>query len=342
MTSPLLESSTVRDGESGAPDVTGVLVLGACAGWALITAAGRDARPEGVLLAVLAVGAGYAGGRITGSLLPVGAGVLAALGGLVLALFGPQSSRALPDAMAFSGPAGRTGATAALLTLSVGAACCAAWAATARPLRLALRLLAAGTVAAALVLGTPAGFAAALGVLLCSLAAGRVRRRVLWLAALALAVAAVTGLTCAVAQDALPRGLTSALEGQLTPHRVGLWQDALGSTREHPLLGSGPDTFGRLSAAGRDTVALDGRPHSAPLQLAAEQGLPGLALLAAAYGWLLLSLAASPRATPVVLTAAAALSALAALCAIGNALSFTQVSAGAALLAGIAGARRLS
>ncbi|MGH3314200.1 MAG: O-antigen ligase family protein [Streptomyces sp.] len=342
MTSPVLGLSAVRERESGAPDVTGVLVLGACAGWALITAAGRDARPEGVLLAVLAVGAGYACGRITGSLLPVGAGTLAALGGLCLGLFGPQSSRALPGALEFSGPAGRTGVTAALLTLAVGAACCAAWATTARPVRLALRLLAAGTVVAALLVGTPAGFGAALAVLLCSLAAGRLRRRLWWLATLALVAAAVMGLTWAVAQGVLPAGLASALEGQLTEHRVALWQDALTVTREHPLFGSGPDTFGDLSPANQADIRSDGRPHSAPLQLAAEQGLPGLALLAAVYGWLLLALWASPRPTPVVLTAGAALSALAALASIGNALSFTQVTAGAGLLAGIACARQLS
>jgi hypothetical protein len=32
-------------------------VLGGCAGWSLITAAAHDGRPEGVLLAVLAVAA---------------------------------------------------------------------------------------------------------------------------------------------------------------------------------------------------------------------------------------------------------------------------------------------
>ncbi|EPJ37778.1 hypothetical protein STAFG_5204 [Streptomyces afghaniensis 772] len=47
-------------------DAAGVVVLGACAGWSLITAAMHDGRPEGVLLAVLAVAAGYAAGRIAG------------------------------------------------------------------------------------------------------------------------------------------------------------------------------------------------------------------------------------------------------------------------------------
>lgn len=363
MTSPVLGTSAVSEREYGTADVTGVLVLGACAGWALITAAGRDARPEGLLLAVLAVGAGYATGRMTGSLLPAGAAAGAGALGVFLALFGP-SSRVLPGSFDFAGPAGRSGVTAALLTLAVGALCCAAWAASSEAARVVLRLLAAGTVVCALLVGTPVGFTAALAVLLCSLGAGRMRRRGVCLGAMALAAAAVTGVTFAVAQDVLPRAATTALHEQLTGHRVELWQDAAGIARQHPLLGSGPDTFGELSVTARGTHSgatraaetgravehvpvlgaprPDGKPHSAPFQVAAEQGLPGLALLAGAFGWLLMALRASPRPTPVVLTAGAALSALAALAAIGNALSFTQVTVGAGLLAGIACARRLS
>jgi O-antigen ligase len=342
MTSPVHMSPPGRKRESGAPDVAGVLVLGACTAWALTTAAGRDARPEGLLLAVLAVGAGYATGRIVGSLLPVGAGAGAALAGVFLALFGPSSSRVLPGAIEFAGPDGRNGVTAALLTLAVGAACCAAWATPVRSTRVALRLLAAGIAAAALLVGTPVGFAAALGVLLCSLGAGRIRRRLVPLAAMGLAAVAVTGITLAVAQDALPHKATVTLEGALTEHRIDLWQDALHLAGEHPVLGNGPDTFGELSPTTRETAESDGKPHSAPLQLAAEEGVPGVLLVGAVYAWLLFALGTSPRPTPVVLTAGAALSALAALAAIGNALSFAQVTAGAAVLAGIACARRLS
>ncbi|OEV09622.1 hypothetical protein AN218_21210, partial [Streptomyces nanshensis] len=127
MTSPVLGTSASDVREYGTADVTGVLVLGACAGWALITAAGRDARPEGLLLAVLAVGAGYATGRMTGAVLPAGAAAGAGVVGVFLALFGPSSSHVLPGSLDFAGPAGRSGVTAALLTLAVGALCCAAW-----------------------------------------------------------------------------------------------------------------------------------------------------------------------------------------------------------------------
>lgn len=341
MASPALGPSAAREPRSGehsttAPDIVGVLVLGCCAGWALVSASGRDARPEGVLLAVLALGAGYAGGRILGTLLPVGAPALGSLAGLALALSTPD---VVPGELG-PAPPGRTGATAALLTLAVGAACCAAHSAVRKGRRRALALLAAGIAAVGAVTLPPVGSAAGFGVLLCSLAAGRLRRRALCLAGLLLTVAAVAGTTWAVAENALPAGLTASLEGQLTEQRVALWEDALGVAREHPVRGSGPDSFGQVSQAARQATDADGRPHSAPFQMGAEQGLPGAALLASVFVWLLVALWASPRATPTVLTAGAALAALAALACVGNALSFTQVTTGAGLLAGFATARR--
>jgi hypothetical protein len=65
-------------------------------------------------------------------------------------------------------------------------------------------------------------------------------------------------------------------------------------------------------------------------------------MLAAVFGWILYVLWRAPRSTPVVLTAGAALTALAAIASVGNALSFTTVTAGAGLLAGIATARPLA
>src|SRR5204862_1188872 len=117
-------------------------------------------------------------------------------------------------------------------------------------------------------------------------------------AGLVLAIAAVAGVTWAVADNALPRGLADSLKGQLTEHRVGLWHDALTLSREKPLRGSGPDTFSELSTVAQQTAGPDRRPHSAPLQISAELGVPGVVLLAAAYGWVLLALWVSPRPTP--------------------------------------------
>ncbi|MBT2394545.1 O-antigen ligase [Streptomyces sp. ISL-100] len=338
---------TIRSGareRDALTDAAGVVILGGCAVWTLVAAAGREARPEGVLLAVLAVAGGYACGRICGSLLPVAAASAAALAALTLAVaLRPDGGVPgdLPGAAAVGQSAGSTGATAGLLALASGAACCAAWAARPYLLRLALGLLALGVAVTALVLGSVAGFAAALGVLLCSLAAARVRRRAVGLAGLALATGLVVGGSWAVAEDALPDGLTVSLEGQLTVNRVLLWRDAVELAKEYPRRGAGPDRFGRLSPTAQETLDSDGKPHSAPLQQAAEQGVTGVVLLGAAYGWMLFGLWRSPVATPVVLTAAAALTAIAALAAIGTALSFTAVTAGSGVLAGLATARRL-
>jgi hypothetical protein len=332
---PSAGRSTVRE-RSSAPDTVGVIVFGCCAGWALVSAAGREARPEGVLLALLAVAAGYACGRICGALLPAAAAGAAALAGALPAFTAPYD---LPAAVVEPAP-GHAAASAAQVALAAGAACCGAWAARSPAVRGGLRLMAAGIAVAALVLGSAAGCAAALAVLLLSLAAARMPR-LPGLAGLALAAAVLAGGSWAMAEDLLPAGLAVSLEGQLTEHRVMLWRDAVGLAREHPVLGAGPDRFGDLSETVRQAVGSDGKPHSAPLQQAAEQGIPGVALLGAAFGWMLFALWRSSRPTPVVLTAAASLTALAALATIGNALSFVQVTVAAGVLAGLATARPL-
>ncbi len=184
-------TGAAADGERrNVSDAAGVVVLGACATWSLITAATHDGRPEGVLLAVLAVAAGDAAGRICGALLPVGAPGAAALAGLGLAVAAPHT---LPGPQ-MSTPPGHVGAVTALLVLATGAACCAAWAARPPLLRLALRALATGITVASAVIGPIAGFFLCAAVLLCSLAAGHMRRRGVGLAGLALTTALVTGL----------------------------------------------------------------------------------------------------------------------------------------------------
>ncbi|MFD0023953.1 O-antigen ligase family protein [Streptomyces sp. NPDC058382] len=334
-----MTASAGREPQGGnASDVAGAVILAACAIWSLISAAGRETRPEGVLLALLAVAAGFACGRVCGTLLPVATATVAALAALVMALVWRHG---IPGATATTDTApGYAGAAAALLVLAAGAACCAAAAARRESLRFALRLTALGAACASLALGSVAGCAAALGVLLCSLASVRMRRRLPALTGLALTAVLVVGVSWAVAEDALPKGLTVSLAGQLSSNRVHLWQDAARLTGEHPVRGIGPDRFAELSPTAQQTLHSDGKPHSAPLQQAAEQGVVGLLLLGTAFGWLLYVLWRSPCSTPVVLTAAAALTALAALAGVGNALSFTPVTAGAGLLAGLASARR--
>lgn len=124
-----------------------------------------------------------------------------------------------------------------------------------------------------------AGRAAALGVLLCSLTSARVRRRLPGLAGLALAAGLVVGISWAVAEDVLPDGLTISLEGRLTRDRVQLWPDAAHLAGQHLVRGIGPGRFAELSPTGTESLRSEGKPHSAPLQQAAEQGLVGVLLL---------------------------------------------------------------
>jgi len=328
----------IAGSRAGVLDAAGIAVLACSAVWTLIAATGRAARPEGTLLALLAVTAGYAAGRVLGALLPVLAPAGAAVAVLALVLIPPSRLSGRPDAP----PLGYPNADAALLVLAVGAACCAAWAARGKVRRTALWLIGAGAAVAALALGSAAGFAAGVAIVLFSLAAVRMRRRLLGLAALALAAALAVGGSYAVAVDALPSGLSESLTGQLTQPRVDLWHQAVRLAEHHPLRGVGPDRFpddgtGMPADAPSPTSA-----QSAPLQLAAEQGLPGAGLLGIGFGWILCALWRSPRPTPVVLTAGAALTGLAMLASVDHVLSYAVVTAGAGFLAGIATARPLA
>ncbi|WP_333769089.1 O-antigen ligase family protein [Streptomyces sp. IBSBF 2435] len=335
---PPHDPCTVRRDGGGVTDAVGIVVLACCAVWALVAAAGRPARPEGALLALLAVAAGYALGRILGALLPVLAPTAAVTAVLALVLVPPTRLSAHPDAP----PLGYPNADAALLVLAAGAACCAAWAARGGARRVALHAVGAGAAVTALALGSAAGFAAGAAIVLCSLAAARARRRLPGLAGLALAAALVVGGSCAVAADTLPPGLSQSLTGQLTQPRVELWHQAVTLAAHHPLRGVGPERFADEATPSSELAPVAESPQSAPLQLAAEQGIPGAALLAAGFCWLLTALWRSPRPTPVVLTAAATLTGLAMLATVDHVLSYAVVTAGAGFLAGVATAHPFS
>ncbi|MEU5162748.1 O-antigen ligase family protein [Streptomyces sp. NPDC020875] len=329
--------TAARGERTSTADGVGMAVLGAAVGWALVSAAGRQAGPEGVLLAVVAVAAGYACGRMSGALVPVGSATAASLALLGLAVFSPEG---VPGVNAQSPvEPGDTGAAAALLAVSAGAACCAASAARRPGTRIVLRVLAVGVVGTAVALGSAAGVAASAAVVLCAVAVSGHRRRAAALAGLALVTVSVAAVSWAVAKGALPDGPAEYARTQLTENRVALWRDAVALAEEEPVRGVGPQRFEHLSGTAQRTTGSDGKPHSALFQQTAEQGLVGAGLLAAAYGWLLYGLWRSPRPTPVVLSAAAALTALAVLALLGNALSFAPVTAGAGLLAGLATAR---
>jgi hypothetical protein len=312
-------------GRTGATDALGIALLVCCAVWTLIAAAGRPARPEGTLLALLAVTAGYAAGRILGAILPVLAPATAAAAVLALVL--------VPRA-AHTPRAGHADSDTALLVIATGTACCAAWSARGRAGRAALGLLGLAATGTALALGSATGCAAGAAVAVCSLLSGRLRRRAPALVALALVAALTAGGSYALAADALPSGVSDAMSTHLSRPRIDLWHQAVSLTRRDPLRGVGPERFAdEISPPAADAPAPES-PRSAPLQLAAEQGIPGVALLALAYAWLLTALRRSPRPTAVALTAAATLTALAVLAVLSPVLSHTAVTAATGFLAG--------
>ncbi|WP_377272558.1 O-antigen ligase family protein [Peterkaempfera sp. SMS 1(5)a] len=320
------------------PDVLGPVVLTSCAGWTLAAAVGHEAaRPEGVLLALLAVAAGFAAGRVAGALLPTvaPAAAAAAVGLVVAAVPGGLSGGPLAPPLHYGNADG------ALLSLGVGAACCAAW--SARDAKVRTVLLALGAVLAGLTLlvGSAAAFATSVGTLLVSCAVARSRRRGPLLVVLALCAVLAGCGTVALARGDVPAAVQRHAAAQLSERRLDLWGDALEQARHHPLRGVGPDRFAEqspIAQADQDTT----KPHSAALQQAAEQGLPGLALLVCAFLWALWSLSRSPRPTAVALSAAAALTGLAVHATIDYVLSFAAVTAGAGLLLGMATARPLT
>ncbi|MEY9966209.1 O-antigen ligase [Streptacidiphilus sp. MAP12-16] len=315
--------------------MVGALLLTGCAVWTLYTAGGRDAHPEGVLLGLLAVAAGYATGRIAGAVAPMGACAVAALTVGAFALIAPGGLSGDPAAP----PLHDIDADGALLALAVGAACCAAQAARGA-LRATLVVVACGLTAEALATGSVAGTLACGGILVVAGSVTRARRRLPVLVLLALCAALAAGAPLLLAEtDGASVGVQAVVPG--SGQREALWRDAVSEAGSAPLRGVGPGRFAELSPAAQAS-ATPGSASSATLQLAAEQGVPGLCLLAASYGWMLWTLRRSPRPTALVLTAAAALTALAGQAAISSVLSYPGITAGAGLLVGMATARPLS
>lgn len=329
-------------------DVIGALLLAGCASWSLYTSSGRDAHPEGVLLGLLAVAAGYAAGRIAGAVAPVGSPAVIALAVGVLALIAPGGLSGDPAAP----PLHDADANGALIALAVGAACCAAQTSRTVPAgsrRRALRLvrpvfvfalLACALTAEAVSTGSTAAVLACLGILILAIAVRTAARRLP--ALLLLGLCAVLAASAPLLLARSGADLTARNGGlPLSQQRAALWHDAVQEAGRAPLRGVGPGRFTELSPAAQD-FSTPGGASSAALEVAAEQGVPGLCLLTASYGWMMWTLRRSPGSTPTVLTAAGALTALAVQAAISPVLSFPGITAGAGLLVGMASARPLA
>jgi O-antigen ligase len=90
----------------------------------------------------------------------------------------------------------------------------------------------------------------------------------------------------------------------LGSNRYDYWRVTVHEIKHHPLAGCGARCFGPEYLLHRTSHESPARAHSLPLEVLAEQGLIGFALLAAALGLLLAALARLAKARDAVATAA--------------------------------------
>lgn len=198
-----------------------------------------------------------------------------------------------------------------------------------------LRVTLLGAALLGLIIGSRAGTAVALAVLVAIALAlwGRVRRRWWGIAVGAAAIAtAATGNIRLAGQANWPGWADLAFDE--TRHQ--LWADALELWKLHPAMGAGPGAFRQFSplAADPDTATA----HSSVLQVGAETGLVGVVLFAAliAVGFAI----AAQGSAPSALVGVAAWSALGVHSFVDHLLEFPLIVLAAGLVLGWAGAHR--
>lgn len=286
------DSATTRLGTS---ERVGIAVLALFAAWAVLRTFTGEGNPADVVAYVagpVALAGGVALGRrwlaprqqreaelIVGALVGV----------LVLAL--------MVDPGAGGGPLGYANANAALAVQVCGLAAVLAARTRTRALPLVLGLVA---LASAVAFRSIGGVATGVIMLIAMVAvvAGRPRRHAGWLAALgALLVTMTSGavIVLAVREQWPPLAYATLSEA-----RQIMWSDALAIWAQSPIVGQGPGAFARLSRLSQDTDT--STAHSSLLQVGAETGWVGVALLAAVVlvGFVLAARARGPAAAAAV------------------------------------------
>lgn len=260
----------------------GLLLFLALATWGLL--AHPDA-PGGAAFAGVALlaAAGWVAGVLTVRVDPALPGVaVAVLAAVVIALGLPGS---LTGAAA-PGPLGYGNANAALVTAAVAGLLGAALGSA--PERRHRLLVAAGVfTAVAFTTGSRAGATSCVLLLVCwaLLPRGRV---VVWQLSSVLVVVGLLSLTVYLGLTLPPgqqRG-TNLASDVIGGTREALWSDALQETTTRPATGIGPGQFATHSATATSDPDLRWA-HSTPLQVLAELGIVGFALLLILVAWLL-------------------------------------------------------
>ncbi|HUR73963.1 MAG TPA: O-antigen ligase family protein [Sporichthya sp.] len=283
-------------------DQVGAALLAAFLGWAWVSALVNHTTAWPLTALLITVAAVYAAGRSRADRLDaVVLGFTICL--LVLVVIRPASVSGRPLAP----PLHYGNADGALFALGVAAAAIAAVRAT--PAQRLLRWTATGGLVL-ITFATTSRAAAALALAIVAVAplAGRaaVRR---WCAAIGLAAVAVAAVIVVAWAAGHPPLEASRAESALSSRRVQLWSEADDLIRAEPLFGVGPGRFSVESPTAARFPSTS-ETHSEYLQVAAETGIPGAALLAALVGWVFGALHRSrrdPRAVVIATAAAASL-----------------------------------
>jgi len=308
-------------------DAAGIALAAAFATWTVTSAVVRSGNPWPQVALLAAAVAAYVVGRVQGGRRPVF--VPAAVVGSVLVgtvASGPAALSGGPLAP----PVGYGNANGALFALGVAAACAVATVANKEPVRRVAGVLAIVLLGLAVFTLSKTAAVLAAGILLIAVVAHRLGRWVVFIAPLA--VLGTVGVTVVLG---LTHGSLPALFEELSYRRTLLWREAMELIADEPVFGVGPGMFAQISPTALANV--DARwAHSAYLQVAAETGAVGAALLGLLLLWVFGALHRSRQDQRLIVIGAAAVTAFAVHAAIDYISHFPAVVLIAALLAGLA------
>jgi len=313
-------------------DLLGLVLAGAFAAWTVMSAAlqGADAVPQVAVL--IAATSAYAIGRVLGNRNPVAVAMVVALGVLTAAV--ASGSRTFASGP-LDPPLGYANANGALYALGMAAAAIGATLAGRAWVQWLFGGLTVVLLGLTVVSGSQAATVLAAGILVVAVAARWLGR---WLALLAplvvvgtIALTVIVGLTHG--SSALP-----LVEQALTERRAVLWQEALEITAGNPIFGVGPGVFAETSPTA--IADADARwAHSAYLQVGAETGILGVALLVALVLWVYGAVYRSRQDPRLVAIGAAAATAFAVHAAIDYIVHVPVLVIVAGLLTGLVSSR---
>ncbi len=254
-------------------DVAGIALVGLALVWTLLTSLDRAvARPGPVIALLVGVTLLVCLPRwVPGDLAERIPGVVAIAVAGAMALSFPEVLRA------GGAPTDYANANATLASLGAVAAVVAGTVSVRRA-RAGWFLVAVALVGAVAATRSVAGLLALTAVAVLALGSVALRSATLAVVGGLVAVSLSLGVTTAIAAGADPLGF-----GERSGLRGELWSSALDAAREHPLRGLGPGGYESLAPVSSDG---DFRwAHHGYLQQAADQGIPGLLLLLALFGW---------------------------------------------------------